>query len=220
MFDEILEISKTIGTIIAVIILSIYFCRTYIDKLTTKLPIGENVKNQNKEDLNIINTMEYYKELLNADRILLFEFHNGQHYSNFRSALKMSASYEVYKAGLQSSLEKCTGMPIAVMPHLIAEITENGFFVCKDIEDIKETMPSSYAFKKSIGLKSFYDIAIKDKDDNIVGFVAVQWTTLMPNINPEHVKKLAWSLEESIKNITEMDAQLAKNKKRFFNGRK
>lgn len=215
MLDNILEISEVIGRFIAVVIFSIYFCKKYIDKITTKLPIGEKIKKQNEEDLNIVSTMEYYKELLDADRILLFEFHNGDHYSNFRNALRMSASYEVYRAGLEESMSKCTGLPIAIMPHLIAEITSNGFFICKDIEDIKNIMPSTYNFKKSIGLKSFYDTAIKDKNGCIVGFVAVQWNKIMPDIDNEDVKKLVWRLEESIQKITAMDADNKKKKIKF-----
>ena len=64
-----------------------------------------NTYSENNINLDIYKHMNYYKELLKADRILLFEFHNGQHYSNYRSALKMSASYEVYRAGLESSRE-------------------------------------------------------------------------------------------------------------------
>lgn len=219
MLDNILEISEMIGSFIAVIIFSIYFCKKYIDKITTKLPIGEKIKKQNEEDLNIVSTMEYYKELLNADRILLFEFHNGDHYSNFRNALRMSASYEVYRAGLEESMSRCTGLPIAIMPHLIAEITSNGFFICKNIEDIKNIMPSTYNFKKSIGLKSFYDIAIEDKNGHVIGFVAVQWDEIMPDINNEDVKKLAWHLEESIQKITAMDEESKKKKIKLFNKR-
>ena len=32
---------------------------------------------QNKLDLEILNKLEYVKEILNADRIHVYEFHNG-----------------------------------------------------------------------------------------------------------------------------------------------
>ena len=115
--------------------------------------------------------MNFYKELLKADRILLFEFHNGQHYSNYRSALKMSPSYEVFRAGHESIREKCSNLPIAIMPKLIADIVQEGVSYCQDIEAIKHEMGNSYAFKKSLGINAFYDKAIKDASGNIVGFV-------------------------------------------------
>ena len=210
--DAIIEGAKSIAAIIVELLLAIYFCRQYIDKISAKLPMGLAVKQQNELDLDIINKMNYYKELLNADRVLLFEFHNGQHYSNYRSALKMSASYEVYRAGLESSREKCSNLPIAIMPRFIATITREGFTWCKDIEEIKYDMGNSYEFKKSIGIKAFYDVAIKDECGNVVGFVAVQWQDAMPtDIDVKNIDHLAWHMEEAVKKLTALGKERNKS---------
>lgn len=203
--EHIVETAQSIGIILAEILLAIYFCKQYIDKYQKehKPNISDEVTKQNPIDLDIIEKMDYYKELLKADRILLFEFHNGQHYSNYRSALKMSASYEVYRAGLESSREKCSNLPIAIMPRFIAAITREGFTWCKDIEEIKYDMGNSYEFKKSIGIKAFYDVAIKDECGNVVGFVAVQWQHEMPtDIDVKNIDHLAWHMEEAVKKLT------------------
>lgn len=218
MFESILKTAETIGSTLAVVLFSIYFCKIYIDKLNKKIPIGESVKKQNEEDKHIFETMEYYKELLGADRIMLFEFHNGQHYSNFRSALKLSPSYECYRAGLTSQREICSNLPISIMPNFINAITTRDVVEYKDIEDMRLEMPNAYAFKKDLGIKAFYDIPLKDKDKNVIGFVAVQWTHELPE-NAEnyratvdaHIHRLAWSLEESIKKITEGEKYSSKN---------
>lgn len=212
--DIIFDGAQKIGTFLAQFILALYFCKQYIDKQNVKMPIGTKVKDQNKEDLTIMKTMEYYKEVLKADRILIFEFHNGNHYSNYRSALKVSASYEVYRASLESTRERCKDLPIAFMPHLISAITEKGYFYCKDIENIKEIMPTSYGFKKSLGLEAFCDLVIKDEKNNIVGFVAVQWNHPIDWVDEENLKKLTWKLEESIQTLTRLDRK--KDKKLFF----
>lgn len=214
--DEIIEVGKALGAILAEVLIALYFCKQYVDKATAKLPIGPGVKAQTEIDLKIVKEMDYYKELLKADRVLLFEFHNGQHYSNYRSALRMSASYEVYRAGLSSSRDKCTGLPIAVMPKFISTITNEGFVCCKDIEDIKTDMGNSYEFKKSIGIKSFFDVALRDREGNIIGFVAVQWNENMPEeVNQQTVERLAWYLEGCIKELTELEDKV-KKKKRFL----
>lgn len=213
--EHIVETAQSIGIILAEILLAIYFCKQYIDKYQKehKPNISDEVTKQNPIDLDIIEKMDYYKELLKADRILLFEFHNGQHYSNYRSALKMSASYEVYRAGLESSREKCSNLPIAIMPRFIAAITREGFTWCKDIEEIRYDMGNSYEFKKSIGIKAFYDVAIKDDCGNVVGFVAVQWQHEMPtDIDVKNIDHLAWHLEEAVKKLT----ALGKSDKKKF----
>lgn len=212
--EHIVETAQSIGIILAEILLAIYFCKQYIDKYQKehKPNISDEVTKQNPIDLDIIEKMDYYKELLKADRILLFEFHNGQHYSNYRSALKMSASYEVYRAGLESSREKCSNLPIAIMPRFIASITREGFTWCKDIEEIKYDMGNSYEFKKSIGIKAFYDVAIKDECGNVVGFVAVQWQHEMPtDIDVKNIDHLAWHMEEAVKKLTALGKERNKS---------
>lgn len=212
--EHIVETAQSIGIILAEILLAIYFCKQYIDKYQKehKPNISDEVTKQNPIDLDIIEKMDYYKELLKADRILLFEFHNGQHYSNYRSALKMSASYEVYRAGLESSREKCSNLPIAIMPRFIASITREGFTWCKDIEEIKYDMGNSYEFKKSIGIKAFYDVAIKDECGNVVGFVAVQWQDAMPtDIDVKNIDHLAWHMEEAVKKLTALGKEQNKS---------
>lgn len=210
--DAILEAGKHIGIVLAELIIGVYFCKQYIEKLNKKIPIGKAVVEQNGVNMDIYNHMNYYKELLKADRILLFEFHNGQHYSNYRSALKMSASYEVYRAGLNSIIGQCTNLPIAIMPKLIADITTKEYAYCPDIELIKGEMGNSYEFKKSIGTQAYFDLPLHDKDGVIIGFVAVEWA----NAIPEHVRleenykdelfHMAWKLEEMIKELTDMDS--------------
>ena len=133
------------------------------------------MKKQNKLDLEILNKLEYVKEILNADRIHVYEFHNGEHYSDYRSAYKFSCTYEVFKAGNHPVQQRCINLPTNCMPQFIHKITEDGRFVCNDLEELKESMPSTYNFKKSIDVGSFYDIAIHNKDNNIIGFIAIHW---------------------------------------------
>ena len=216
--DEILETAKYIGIVLAEIFLGIYFCKQYIDNITKKIPVGKTIVEQNDTNLDIYKYMNYYKELLKADRILLFEFHNGQHYSSYRSALKMSASYEVYRAGLDSIMGQCTNIPIAIMPNLIRDITTKDYAYCPNIENIKGDMGNSYNFKKSIGVKSYFDLPLHDKDGIIIGFVAVYWTNPIPShVHLEEDYKdelfhLAWKLEEMIAELTDIDEKMKKKK--------
>ncbi len=215
-FDSLIETSRNFGIFLAEFLLGLYFCKQYINKITEKVPIAKQVKDQSEEYMDIVKNMEYYKELLNADRILLFEFHNGQHYSNYRSALKMSASFEVYRAGLSPTINMCTNIPISVMPHFVAEITSKGYFKCENIEELKSSMPSTYNFKNNLNIKSFFDIAIKDKNEVVIGFVAVQWLSLVKLPNKEQVEKLAWYLEEAVNKLSETEEKANKNKLLFF----
>lgn len=203
--EQALEIAKTLGLVIGEIIVTAYVCITYVKKNLKRPDISKNIPKQNAIDLEIIAKMDYTKEILNADRIHLYEFHNGEHYSDWRSAYKFSCSYEVIKAGTQSMRNKCTGLPISVMPKFIHKITTDGLFDCQNIENIKDTMISTYEFKNSIGIKSFYDVAIHNKVGNVIGFIAIQWDKgTKANINTDEIKKLVWFIEDAINKSIEL----------------
>ena len=197
--EEALEIAKTLGVAIAEILLTIYVCVQYIKKKLKRPDVSKKIPGQNKIDLEIITRMDYAKELLNADRIHIYEFHNGDHYSDYRSAYKFSCSYEAIKAGKIPVRTKCTGLPISVMPKFINKITQEGCFICDNIDKIKDEMPSTHAFKRALGIKSFYDVAIRNASGNIIGFVAVQWDKgTTPTMNEEEIRKLVWFIEDRI----------------------
>jgi hypothetical protein len=197
--EQFIEVAKTIGIALGEIIITVYVCMNYVKKNLKKPDISSKLPKQNSIDLEITNKMDYAKEILNADRIHLYEFHNGEHYSDWRSAYKFSCSYEVTKAGTQSMRSKCTGLPISIMPRFIHKITTEGKFICDNIENIKNDMVSTYEFKKNIGIKSFYDVAIRNKLGNVIGFIAIQWDkNTKANIDEDEIKKLVWFVEERI----------------------
>ena len=197
--EQFIEVAKTLGIALGEIIITVYVCMNYVKKNLKKPDISSKLPKQNSIDLEITNKMDYAKEILNADRIHLYEFHNGEHYSDWRSAYKFSCSYEVVKAGTQSMRSKCTGLPISIMPRFIHKITTEGKFICDNIENIKNDMVSTYEFKKNIGIKSFYDVAIRNKLGNVIGFIAIQWDkNTKANIDEDEIKKLVWFVEERI----------------------
>ena len=207
--EAIIEVAKTFGVTMAEIILTVVFCIQYIRKNYSSPNVGKMVPKQNKIDLEITNQMDYVKELVNADRIHLYEFHNGEHYSDYRSAYKFSCSYEVARAGKRAVRKDCVQLPISVMPRFINKITTEGKFYCDDIEKIKDSMASTYEFKNNLGIKSFYDVAIKNSEGTIIGFIAVQWDKeTTPKLNEHEIMKLAWLIEEKLKE----SIQLSKKK--------
>lgn len=195
-------IAQYIGQLLAGIILALYFCKQYLTATLKQIDVSKKIPKQNKVDIAILESMEEVKEQLNADRIQVYEFHNGEHYANYRSALKLSCTYEVVRYGARALRDRCTHIPISCMPEFIKTITHTGKCICTDILTIKETMPSTYGFKSNLGVKAFYDIAIHNKNGDAIGFIAVQWDTKQRvNVNDAVIQKLVWFIEEQLNNI-------------------
>lgn len=197
-----LEICELTGQFLAGIFISLYFCKQYLSKQFKHTDVSKKLKKQNNVDIDVLNYMERIKELVKADRIHVYEFHNGEHYANYRSALKFSCTYEVVRYGANSLRDKCVGIPIACMPSFIKELTTVGKLTCLDIEDIKTEMPSTYGFKNELGVKSFYDIALHNDAGDTIGFIAIQWDTIQSEFTNEAViQQLGWFIERQLNDL-------------------
>lgn len=198
--EEIINNAEKIGIVLAEIVVTIFFCWSYIKQKFKKINVAKMLPKQNNLDLEIITKMEEFKEQLNADRIHVYEFHNGEHYSDNRPAYKFSCTYEVFKSGNKPIQQECKGIATNCMPLFINEIINNGKFICDDLEDLKSIMSSTYNFKHALKIQAFFDIAIRNEYGETIGFVAVHWFKKENMIkNEDMIKKLAWYVEEHMK---------------------
>lgn len=199
----------TIGTIIGTIAAATYTAyKTATKKIDVESSkhkeVPKNIKKQSDLDCAIIQEAERVKELLDADRVQIYEFHNGLHYANGRSASRTTCTYEVCRYGINSCTQVLSGIPLSVLPVFIKTLLDNDKLYVEDIEDIKTNMTSTYNFKKSMGIKSFYDIVIHNEDNEPVGFVAVQYCHKKSKlINEDVLKKFAWFVETKLFELSE-----------------
>lgn len=178
-FNTVLTIATNVGYLIAGGFICYFVVKKklgeYFNDIKKNLNVGSKIPKQAKTDVEIIKRMEQIKELLNADRVLVYEFHNGEHYANGRSALKFSCTYEVYRAGIKPVQSKLTSVPISCVPQFISKLLDEEFIKEPNIEHIKDIMPATYGLRKDIGVTSYQDLVIKNTQGEPVGFVAVQW---------------------------------------------
>lgn len=137
--------------------------------------IPKKLKRQSNIDMEIITRMEELKELLEADRVQVYDFHNGGHYANGRSALKTSCTYEVVRAGIKATQQHLQAIPLSCIPHFTRKLLNDDTFDITDLEDLKDTMPSTYNLKKEFGVKSFYDVILNNKEGEPIGFLGIQY---------------------------------------------
>lgn len=152
----------------------------------------------------IVEKMDALKERLNADRVQVYDFHNGGHYANGRSALKTSCSYEVVRTSIASKQGQLQAIPLSVLSKFITQLLNDSFIEVKNLETIKETMPSTYQLKKNQGINSFYDIVLNNKDDEPIGFLAVQFVKNKYSIDEkskQEILRLKFFIEEQLEDM-------------------
>lgn len=191
-----------IGTVIGTIIASAFTSyKTVVNKIneeqrTRKDEVPKVVKKQSKLNCEILQEAEKVKELLDADRVQVYEFHNGAHYANGRSALKTTCTFETCRYGVQSCRDILSDVPLSVIPVFIKTLLDDEELYVKNLEDIKDTMIGTYNIKSSMNIKGFYDVVIHNEDREPIGFVAVQFCNRdASNIDKDVVKKFAWFVE-------------------------
>lgn len=166
--------------------------------------IPAKIKRQTNADLEIINKMEYAKEILGADRVQIYDFHNGGHYANGRSALKTSCTYEVVRAGVKKYQRELQAVPLSCIPHFVDELLRNNSIEVNNLEDIINQMPATYSLKREQSIKSFYDVVLENDSGEPIGFLGVQYTTGPHHVYTEKEKreilKLKFFIEEKLNN--------------------
>ena len=150
--------------------------------------------------------MESLKEYLNADRVQIYDFHNGGHYANGRSALKTSCTYEVVRTGISPKQNLLQSIPLSFLQKFISQLLNDDSMEIKQLDQIKEIMPSTYQLKKSQNINSFYDIVLNNKAGEPIGFLAVQFVKNGYSINEKGKKeilRLKFFIEEQLENMNQ-----------------
>lgn len=197
-----IENLSAIGSVCGAIIFTAYISfKTFKSKIemfieNEKKNVPKNIKKQSSLDYEIMQEAEKVKEILGADRVQVYEFHNGTHYANGRSALKTTCTYEVCRYGIKSCANILSGIPLSIIPNFLNALLEKEELFVKNLNDIKDSMPLTYSLKNTMDIKAFYDVVIHNSNNEPVGFVAVQFCNQEVNsIKKDVVRKFAWFVE-------------------------
>ena len=192
------------------------YIKKFFDELKTDVP--GRIKNQMQIDATILQKMNEVRDLVNGDRILVFEFHNKEHYANGREALRMTCTYESSKITLMSIKDKIVGLGLSQFPIFLNKLFENDIFYWNEMEEIKKKMPNSYGFLNQFDIQSGYCHVLKNKYRQPIGFVMIVYhkpTNIHLETDSEEVARLSYFIEEQIQNMSED----IKNKKGGKNGK-
>lgn len=176
----------------------LFFKKWKEDKQKEASNIAKGLTIQAETDKKIIKKLDELKEVLGADRVQIYDFHNGIHYANGRSAVRITCTYESCKYGVPPYQNALAGLPISCLPNFISKLLDDGEFICKDLESIKAGYPSTYVFKKNMGIKAFHDVVLRNEYGEIVGFIAVQFTENEYHMDELILHKFVGSIEADL----------------------
>ncbi|MBQ2937647.1 MAG: hypothetical protein IJE05_02030 [Clostridia bacterium] len=132
--------------------------------------LPKKIQKQCSINIEITNRLEQVKEYLMADRVQIYDFHNGGHYANGRSALKTSCSYEVVRIGVKGHQKELQAVPLTCIPKFVRTLLNQNELIVNDLEEIRDVMPATYQLKKEQDIMSFYDIILNNKQGEPIRF--------------------------------------------------
>jgi hypothetical protein len=138
-------------------------------KLQFKRRKCDPIEAQNNVDENIMAAIDFLRDELEADRIVIQEFHNGGKYFSGSSQQKLSITYERCKKGISSIFRKFQNVRVSALSNIIKQSMTDQILIQLDDEkcaysyDLQTHGTTSAAFtilktltNKNIGLLSIH----------------------------------------------------------------
>ena len=142
------------------------------------------VSEKHKESINlrleinkrISRLLDDFRRDYEADRVYIFEYHNGESNLNGLAFAKMSETYETLKPGFASHKIAMQGVPTGMMINLNQEVLVNEQVCIRSVSDFRrDYQDQSLLNITKYDTKSLYIKLVKNSKDYPIGFIGVDF---------------------------------------------
>jgi hypothetical protein len=147
-------------------------------KVKLSKPVSKDiVRDDIERNLVIFDEISEIRDMLDADRIWISQFHNGGHFLHTNKSIqKFSITYEDVKPGVSSIIHLFTDIPLSLYSRSMNHIMENKHLWISDFKD--ETI-GTYGLKsaaEATGTNASYVIGLFDiVTDKCIGTMGVDY---------------------------------------------
>tara|TARA_B100000497_G_scaffold1309_1_gene1588 strand:+ start:70 stop:693 length:624 start_codon:yes stop_codon:yes gene_type:complete len=180
---RILEVLVTSVSSIIVALVGAGFFRQMRDK-QEKSRSKEKLMEQIKKDEIVHLAIRDVRRSYNADRVYIWQFHNGGSFYTTSPMQKLSITYERCSDGLERKAEKNQNHLITSFTSYIKD-TMDGKMYFPNVEDMNDIGLRSLAY--SSGTKGHCAVPIYDKDKHLVAILCLDW--VFSEIPKQYLKK-------------------------------
>lgn len=144
----------------------------------------DEASEKHKESINlrleinkrISRLLDNFRREHDADRVYIFEYHNGESNLNGLAFAKMSETYETLKPGFTSHKVAMQGVPTGMMIRLNQEVLVNEHVSIRSISDYRANEQDQSVLNITrYDTKSIYIRLVKNSKDYPIGFVGVDF---------------------------------------------
>jgi len=180
---KIAELLITSLTSIIVALVGAGFFRRMSDK-KQKNKSRESLMQQIKNDEIVHLSIREIRRRYNADRVYIWQFHNGGSFYTNAPMQKVSVTYERNSDGLERKAEKNQNHLVSHYNSFIKNVLDIGMFY-SDVNKMEDLGLRSLSLSQ--GIKSHASVPIFDRDKNLVAILSLDW--VFSEIPSEFLKK-------------------------------
>ena len=140
------------------------------------------------QNTNVEKAIRYTLDVLNVDRVSVYEFHNGESFYSGSHQQKFSCTYEYFKAGVSSEALGQQGLRVSTFNQFVSEIINEKIFKYSNTQDLDDSLLKNWFEDK--GVKSIVAIPIITLNKNIIGMISVESTTSNKTLTEKEIKFL------------------------------
>ena len=140
------------------------------------------------QNTNVEKAIRYTLDVLNVDRVSVYEFHNGESFYSGSHQQKFSCTYEYFKAGVSSEALGQQGLRVSTFNQFVSQIINEKIFKYSNTRDLDDSLLKNWFEDK--GVKSIVAIPIITLNKNIIGIISVESTTNNQILTEKEIKFL------------------------------
>jgi len=159
-------IAASIG---AVATIGAVILKTYLQAFLEKGKLQKHTV-QNED---VYRALEYSRTEIECDRVVVYEFHNGDVYYSGSSQQKFSNTYEVLSEGVSSELKNQQNLRVSSFNRFIKPLVDEDEYGFWDIDQVEDIVTKT--FFEDQGTKSTYCVPIQLLTGKIIGILGIDY---------------------------------------------
>lgn len=170
-WSKIIEVILTSFTSIVIALITAGFFRRRFERIKEQSSKKQLMK-QIQQDEIVHYAVRELRRKYNADRVYVWQFHNGGNFYTSSPMQKTSITYERCSEGLERKSEKYQGVLISNLTGYIRDTMENKMFY-HDVDELPDFAIRSLIL--SNGTFAHVAVPIFDKESHLTGIIALDW---------------------------------------------
>jgi hypothetical protein len=127
-----------------------------------------------KKNQNVEKAIKFALDQLKADRVYIYEFHNGDYFYSGSHQQKFSCTYEALSAGVSSESLNLQDLRVSTFNSFIQNVVGDFRFEAASVDKIEDSLLKNWL--DSRGIASSFSFPIRTLNKNIIGVINIDFT--------------------------------------------